>query len=168
VESEAQDTLARVLAIAGLGVGLFATVISLLTYLRDRPQLVVRGTKGHDVTGGRTTYEVTVANHGKQPVSVTAAGLRYQEPGFGPTRIERLLRRPEKPRAGDFYVSFFSGARLLGPGEVQSFDMDHEVVAQTLLAGVREAEWFAMDSRSRLVKAAVTVDLAPFELAGAD
>jgi hypothetical protein len=68
LESDAQDTLARVLAIAGLAVGGFAAFVSLLTYLRDRHKLDVQGVEGLDDSHLTAYYEVRVVNHGRQPV----------------------------------------------------------------------------------------------------
>jgi hypothetical protein len=122
VEVEAQDTLARILAIAGLAVGLLGTIIALLSFLRDGYRLTVDGVKAYSELDGSTWYEVAVANHGRQPVTVVGAGLLYQHPSI-PRRdslMSRFRRGPPR-EAGMIFVSFIGEPVLFPPGAAKTF-----------------------------------------------
>jgi hypothetical protein len=160
VEVEAQDSLARVLAISGLATGILATLIALLTFLRDRPKLSVSGLAAGDEEDRRVWYEVTVTNHGRQPVSVINAGLRFQiAEGPPPNALIRLVNQV-RGEPGMIYVSFIGGPVLFSPGEVHNFQRAHEELSEVLLEGIDEAVPFAEDSRGRVVTAG-SVGLGP-------
>jgi hypothetical protein len=111
-----QDTLARVIAVTGLATGVFGSVLALLAFLRDRSELSVRGIQRVEEDERLEAYVVVVSNDGRQPISVVAAGLRYQHPDV-PARkgLGRVVRRALK-EAGAVYVSFLEEPRFFPPG----------------------------------------------------
>jgi hypothetical protein len=62
--------------------------------LRDRSKFSVTGVKVSDEEEGRSYVEVTVINNGRQPVSVMAAGIRFQHPDVPARRgLTRVVHR---------------------------------------------------------------------------
>jgi len=152
VESD-PDTLARVLAVAGLVTALFGTVIAVLAFLRDRSKVSVTGVKVSDEEEGRSYVEVTVINNGRQPVSVMAAGIRFQHPEVrARTGLTRIVHRAPR-EAGALYVSFFSNPHFFPPGVAQQFSMTETELPLLRSLGVTQATPFAEDSRGHLVTA---------------
>lgn len=66
--------MTQALAIVGAVTGITGAVVALTAMLRDRPRLIVTSTGDYRLDGKRVV-RVSIANHGRQPITIVDAGL---------------------------------------------------------------------------------------------
>jgi hypothetical protein len=94
---------------------------------------------------------VTIANHGRQPVTVTSVGMTVKELEQREHLLRRVLFR-ERSRGG-FFFTMNEEPLLLMPGDARQFELDVEVFLGP--DGVREGtelQPYAKDSRERIIR----------------
>lgn len=155
---EAEDTLARVLGLIGVLTGVAGTVIALFAYFRDRPKLAVSGERTFHLDEGEArkfSVRIAVANHGRQPISVTSVGAVIYKPGRRRRQAGYLLKRllrVQAVRGGDIFLTANEEPLLLSPGAIQQFELDADLMLGP--GGIPEGtvvQVYAKDSRDRII-----------------
>jgi hypothetical protein len=141
--------MTQALAIIGSITGVTGSLLALLAFFRDRAKIVVTHSAGTRTTREPYSYvTVFVANHGRQPVAITSAGLTQERPSSAlhklveavAERIGSALYRAgvSRDRLGRWYefvfrnspgISFlqfwpaFDEPLLLGLGELRQYEL---------------------------------------------
>jgi hypothetical protein len=109
---------ALVLGIIGAATGCLGTALAFLSFARDRPRLEV--TAEYPWTGDElSVFPVEVANHGRQPVAVTAVGFGFRSPPSWLRFWFRRLTNADRQYATGWATSDASASPVvLDPGHV--------------------------------------------------
>lgn len=166
------DTFARVLAALSLFVGAIGatgSIVALLSYRRDRPQL--RLTWSVVAGADRPMFELTVINDGRRPTTLARVQIQNHAPPRGgifhwrrlATRLSRgQLRFGLRSGTGEGFLpeNAESAPKLLNPGESCAFTFDIEKFASLPAREGRYA--YAVDVVGR--SAAVRLTLRDMEM----